>query len=128
MRFAFIHAMVAEKAPYSIATLCRNLDVSRQGYYAYVLSLQSPRIAEEIALREHPVQVAWFAHGFEAEVPPDRIRDVEYIDGRYFNPERLHAAGQFTSTRAKAQQEKPSVEQLAPERVIKHPLAQPCLS
>jgi putative transposase len=57
MRFAFIHAMVAEKAPYSIATLCRNLDVSRQGYYAYVLSLQSPRIAEEIALRERIEQV-----------------------------------------------------------------------
>jgi transposase InsO family protein len=32
VRFAFIHA---EKASFTISALCRVLDVSRQGYYAY---------------------------------------------------------------------------------------------
>lgn len=52
MRFAFIHAMVAEKAPFGIAPMCRTLEVSRQGYYAYVRSLDNPRIAADAALRE----------------------------------------------------------------------------
>jgi transposase InsO family protein len=57
MRFAFVHAMVTEKAPYGIAPMCRVLDVTRQGYYAYVRSLESPRLAEEIALRERVAKV-----------------------------------------------------------------------
>ncbi len=52
MRFAFIHAMVAEKAQFGIAPMCRVLEVTRAGYYAYRRSLESPRIAEEAALRE----------------------------------------------------------------------------
>ena len=52
MRFAFIHAMVAEKAPFGIAPMCRTLEVSRQGYYAYVRSLDNPRIAADAALRQ----------------------------------------------------------------------------
>jgi len=52
MRFAFVHAMVTEKALFSIAAMCRVLDVSRQGFYRYVRSLSSPRIAREAELRE----------------------------------------------------------------------------
>jgi transposase InsO family protein len=50
MMFAFVHRMVAEKAPFSIAAQCRLLGVTRQGYYAYVDSLASPRLAQEAAL------------------------------------------------------------------------------
>jgi putative transposase len=57
MRFAFIHAMVAEKASFSIAAMCHVLDVTRQGYYAYVRSLDSPRLAAEIALRERIAKI-----------------------------------------------------------------------
>jgi putative transposase len=57
MRFAFIHAMVAEKAPFSIAAMCFVLEVTRQGYHAYKRSLASPRIAEEAALRERIAKV-----------------------------------------------------------------------
>lgn len=52
MRFAFIHAMVVEKAQFRIARMCRVLEVTRQGYYGYVRSLKSPRIANDAALRE----------------------------------------------------------------------------
>lgn len=48
MKFACIHA---EKASFPIAVLCRIFGVTRQGYYAYVKSLNSSRIAEEAALR-----------------------------------------------------------------------------
>jgi len=51
MKFAFTHAMVTEKAPFHIARMCRLLDVTRQGYYAYVRSLRSPRISEDATLR-----------------------------------------------------------------------------
>jgi transposase InsO family protein len=44
--------MVAEKAPFGIAPMCRTLEVSRQGYYAYVRSLDNPRIAADAALRD----------------------------------------------------------------------------
>lgn len=52
MRFAFIHAMVTEKAPFSIAKLCRVHEVTRQGYYQYVASLTSPRIEADAKLLE----------------------------------------------------------------------------
>jgi len=57
MRFAFIHAMVVEKASFSIAGMCRVFEVTRQGYYAYVRSLQSPRIAREAALLERIARI-----------------------------------------------------------------------
>jgi transposase InsO family protein len=50
MKFAFIHRMAAEKAWFTIARMCRLFEVTRQGYYAYVRSLCSPRLAEEVAL------------------------------------------------------------------------------
>ena len=52
MRFAFIHAMIAEKAPFPIAPMCRVFAVSRQGYYRYVRELQGPRVLAEAKLRE----------------------------------------------------------------------------
>ena len=48
MKFAFVHA---EKASFSIAAMCRLYGVSRQGYYAYVKALRSPRLADELALQ-----------------------------------------------------------------------------
>jgi putative transposase len=47
MRFAFIHA---EKANFPVAALCRNLRVTRQGYYAFAKRPQSPRAASDVAL------------------------------------------------------------------------------
>jgi putative transposase len=57
MRFAFIHAMVAEKAPFGIAPMCRVLEVTRQGYYAYRRMLDGPRLAEEVALQERVARI-----------------------------------------------------------------------
>lgn len=44
MRFAFIHA---EKASHPVSVMCRLLEVTRQGYYAYVNRPPSPRVIEE---------------------------------------------------------------------------------
>ena len=49
MRLAFIHV---EKAQFSVAAMCRLLDVTRQGYYAYAKRLPSPRIERERELHE----------------------------------------------------------------------------
>jgi putative transposase len=54
MKFAFIHA---EKAFFSVATLCRLLGVSRQGYYAYAKRPQSRRVQRDRALQERVQQV-----------------------------------------------------------------------
>jgi putative transposase len=47
MKFAFIHA---EKANFPVAALCRNLRVSRQGYYAFAKRPPSDRAVSESAL------------------------------------------------------------------------------
>ena len=57
MRFAFIHAMIAEKAPFTITAMCLVLDVTRQGYHAYKRSLQSPRLADEATLQERIAKI-----------------------------------------------------------------------
>jgi putative transposase len=57
MRFAFIHAMVLEKASFSIAGMCRVVEVTRQGYYRYAKSLHGPRIADEASLRERVARI-----------------------------------------------------------------------
>jgi transposase InsO family protein len=49
MKFAFIHA---EKASFRVATMCRLLDVTRQGYYAYAKRPASTRVEQELQLRE----------------------------------------------------------------------------
>lgn len=49
MRFAFINA---EKASFPIAAMCRLLDVTRQGYYAYANRPPSPRVRAEAELCE----------------------------------------------------------------------------
>ena len=68
MKFAFVHA---EKASFAIAAMCRLFDVSRQGYYAYVKALRSPKLAEELALQA-------------------RIRAIHAdVDGRYGSPRVL---------------------------------------
>ena len=48
MKFAFIHA---EKASFPVAALCRLLDVTRQGYYAYANRPPSERLNRERALQ-----------------------------------------------------------------------------
>ena len=47
MRFSFVHA---EKASFPIAALCRLLEVTRQGYYAYANRPASPRVVAEAEL------------------------------------------------------------------------------
>ncbi len=54
MRLAFIHA---EKTHFQVTALCRNLRVSRQGYYAFVSRPPSPRAGNERALLEQVGQV-----------------------------------------------------------------------
>lgn len=49
MRFDFIHA---EKAQFSVSVLCRLLNVSRQGYYAYVSRPPAERVTRDAALGE----------------------------------------------------------------------------
>jgi transposase InsO family protein len=50
VKFAFIHA---ERAFFSVAALCRVLEVSRQGYYAFVARPPSQRVANDVALQDH---------------------------------------------------------------------------
>lgn len=54
MKFAFIHA---EKASFAVAALCRILEVTRQGYYAYASRPPSARTCKEAELRTHIRQV-----------------------------------------------------------------------
>jgi putative transposase len=49
MRFAFIHA---EKAHFPVSALCRNLRVTRQGYYAFARRPPSPRADSDRELLE----------------------------------------------------------------------------
>ena len=49
MRFSFIHA---EKVCFPVAALCRVLEVTRQGYYAYAKRPPSPRVSMEATLCE----------------------------------------------------------------------------
>jgi putative transposase len=49
MKFAFIHA---EKAYFPVAALCRNLEVTRQGYYAFAARPPSARVERDIALMD----------------------------------------------------------------------------
>jgi len=49
MKFAFI---LAEKALFPVAAMCRLLGVTRQGYYASVVRPASPRVVAEAALSE----------------------------------------------------------------------------
>jgi putative transposase len=57
VRFAFIHAMVTEKAPFYIAPMCRLLEVTRQGYYKYRDGLTSARVHRDDELRARVVEV-----------------------------------------------------------------------
>jgi transposase InsO family protein len=54
MRFAFIDA---EKANFPVTALCRNLEVTRQGYYASAKRQQSARSASNAALLERVQEV-----------------------------------------------------------------------
>jgi putative transposase len=49
VRFAFVHA---EKASFPVAPMCRLLDVTRQGYYAYATRPPSARVREDAELCE----------------------------------------------------------------------------
>ena len=54
MRFSFIHA---ERASFPVAALCRVLDVTTQGYYAFIKRPPSRRAVEEARLRERLKQL-----------------------------------------------------------------------
>lgn len=50
MKFSFIHA---QRECFSVSALCRVLEVTRAGYYAYVARLDCERLQCEAALQEH---------------------------------------------------------------------------
>ena len=54
MKFAFVHA---EKASFPIASMCRLLGVSRQGYYAYASRPAPEKRASELTLRAQVTRI-----------------------------------------------------------------------
>lgn len=50
MRFAFIRAVLAENDQLNVAQTCRLFEVTRQGYYAYLKSLSSPKLIKDAEL------------------------------------------------------------------------------
>lgn len=71
MRFAFIHA---EKASFPVATLCRLLGVTRQGYYAFARRPPSRRVLAEAELCEAIRKV--FADSGETYGSPRVLREL----------------------------------------------------
>ena len=71
MRFAFVHA---EKASFPIAVMCRLLNVTRQGYYAYANRPPSSRVLREVELCDAIRDV--FAASGETYGSPRVLRDV----------------------------------------------------
>ena len=71
MRFAFIHA---EKASFPIAALCRLLEVTRQGYYAFARRPPSRRVLAEAELCEAIRKV--FADSGETYGSPRVLREL----------------------------------------------------
>lgn len=72
MRFAFIHA---EKASFPIAPMCRLLDVTRQGYYAYANRPPSARVRADAELCEAVREV--FAEAGETYGSPRVHRELK---------------------------------------------------
>lgn len=50
MRFAFIHAALAENDRLTVAKTCRLFEVTRQGYYKYLRALSSPKLIRDAEL------------------------------------------------------------------------------
>lgn len=71
MRFAFIHA---EKASFPLAALCRLLEVTRQGYYAFACRPPSRRVLAEAELCEAIRKV--FADSGETYGSPRVLREL----------------------------------------------------
>jgi putative transposase len=71
VRFAFIHA---EKASFSLAALCRLLQVTRQGYYAFACRPPSRRVLAEAELCEAIRKV--FADSGETYGSPRVLREL----------------------------------------------------
>lgn len=72
MRFAFI---LAEKAFHSVSALCRVLDVTRQGYYAYAKRLPSARVKADAELCKSVQRV--FAESGETYGSPRVLRELQ---------------------------------------------------
>jgi putative transposase len=71
VRFAFIHA---EKASFPVAALCRLLEVTRQGYYAFARRPPSRRVLAEAELNEGIRKV--FADSGETYGSPRVLREL----------------------------------------------------
>ena len=52
MKFAFIAAQKAEKAPFTVVFMCQQLDVSESGYYAWLGRGASAHAVDDVLLRE----------------------------------------------------------------------------
>jgi putative transposase len=71
VRFAFIHA---EKAYFTVSAMCRVLEVTRQGYYAYANRPPSPRVVAEAELCEAVREV--FTESGETYGSPRVLREL----------------------------------------------------
>lgn len=71
MRFDFI---LVEKANYPVAALCRNLEVTRQGFYAYVKRRPSQRAEQDQRLRREVLRLFNESHGTYGS--PRILRDL----------------------------------------------------
>ena len=72
MRFAFIHA---EKASFPVKPMCRLLEVSRQGYYAYAGRPPSARVVSDAALSESIREI--FASSRDTYGSPRVLRELK---------------------------------------------------
>jgi transposase InsO family protein len=86
MKFAFIRAA---KANFPVSALCRNLRVTRQGYYAFEKRPQSARIADD-ALLQQRVREAHERSGRRYGSP--RVREVLRRDGHNVGKRRVERA------------------------------------
>jgi transposase InsO family protein len=86
VKFGFIHA---EKAKFEISALCRNLGVSRQGYYAYARRRPGKREADEVGLRARLKALHSQSRGTYGS---PRLRAALQAEGRRVSKRRVERA------------------------------------
>ena len=86
MKFAFVHA---EKASFTIAAMCRLFEVSRQGYYAYLKALRSPRLADELSLQ---AKIRAIHSAAEGRYGSPRVHEQLQREGIHVGKRRVEAS------------------------------------